>query len=455
MSGGSLSIALSGLNSAQTGLDTVSENISNANTAGYIKETTIFSNQQTPNSPIGDGVTSAVVQSTNNFSRQLTLSASASKSYANQLQSLLTSAQASFNEPSSSGISEQLNTMYNDFSALSSTPTQSASYDQVVAAAKNVATTINQAAQNLTSVYNQASSNAATLTQTINSQLQQVAALNTQLASTSETPGASNTLIDQQNQIVDQLASELGVTPISGNSGQTTLLVGGVALVQGGHVSQIAFTPSNNPISSSTPTQASVTLTASGTHVPVTGGELGATLTMMNSKLPTFGGYLNSLSTTLANQVNTQLANGASATTTSGDPLFLPSSGGTINAATISVNPAISSNPQLIAASSKPYSPGNGSNAQTIASQQTATNGAIAGWASSVSSVGLAVQSASSLTTSATNIYNQAYSASQAVSGVSINTQMVNLVNYQQMYQASAKVISTVAATLQSLIQNV
>jgi len=36
-----------------------------------------------------------------------------------------------------------------------------------------------------------------------------------------------------------------------------------------------------------------------------------------------------------------------------------------------------------------------------------------------------------------------------------VNSQLVNLVNYQQMYQASAKVISTVAATLQSLIQDV
>jgi flagellar hook-associated protein 1 FlgK len=452
---GSLSIALSGLDAAQTGLDTVSENISNANTPGYLKETASLVNQQIPGDAIGNGVSVAgVLQSTNSFNRQLELSANGSQSYANQLQSLLTSAQASFNEPSSSGIAEQLNTMYNDFSALADSPTQPASYAQVVASAQNVTTAINQAAQNLTDVYNQASSAAGTLVTTINSQLSEVASINTQLASTSLTPGASNTLVDQQNAVIDQLASELGVTSIPGNAGQTTLLIGGVALVQGGQASSIEFTPSTNPISTSSRTFAQITLTSSGTQVPVTSGTLGATLTVLNSKLPTYGGYLNSLATNLANTVNTRLASGYNAKGVNGPPLFVPSSGP--NAATITVNQAVVNDPSgEIAASSYPDAPGDGSNAQAIANQQTSTTGVIANWATSVANVGLDVQNASALATNATNTYNQAYSAEQSVSGVSVNSQLVNMVNYQQMYQASAKVISTVAATLQSLIQDV
>ncbi|MHB1734776.1 MAG: flagellar basal body rod C-terminal domain-containing protein, partial [Ferrimicrobium acidiphilum] len=80
---------------------------------------------------------------------------------------------------------------------------------------------------------------------------------------------------------------------------------------------------------------------------------------------------------------------------------------------------------------------------------------AIAGWASSVANVGLDVQSATANASNATNTYNQAYTAEKSVSGVAVNSQLVNLVNYQQVYQAAAKVISTVAATLQSLIQDV
>lgn len=489
MSGGSLSIALSGLNAAQTGLDTVSENISNANTPGYLKETASLSNQQTPGDAIGNGVTvTEVVQSSNSFNRQLELSANGAQSYANQIQSLLTSAQASFNEPSSNGIAEQMNTLYNNFSALADTPTQASNYTQVVASAQNVATSINQAAANLSAVYNQASSSASTMVETINSQLQQVATLNTQLASTSLTPGASNTLVDQQNQVIDKLASEIGVTSIPGTAGQTTLLIGGVSLVQGGQVSAIKLSTQSQTSPPSTSGLNSVVLESSPqTTVPVTGGTLGATLQVMNTNLPKYGVYLNTLATNLANQVNYQLAQGQASSSSSsagtGIPLFVnalantpgsssntPSTGTPppYNAATLGVNQAIVKTPTLIAASGSPYAAGDGSNAQAIANQQavptitalkgvygTAPQAATAGWASSVANVGLDVQSAAANASNATNTYNQAYTAEKSVSGVAVNSQLVNLVNYQQVYQAAAKVISTVAATLQSLIQDV
>ncbi|WP_276940798.1 flagellar hook-associated protein FlgK [Ferrimicrobium acidiphilum] len=451
MSGGSLSIALSGLNAAQTGLDTVSENISNANTPGYLKETASLANQQTPGDAIGNGVTvTGVVQSSNSFNRQLELSANGAQSYANQIQSLLTSAQASFNEPSSNGIAEQMNTLYNNFSALADNPTQASNNAQVVASAQNVATSINQAAANLSAVYNQASSSASTMVETINSQLQQVASINTQLASTSLTPGASNTLVDQQNQVIDKLASEIGVTSIPGTAGQTTLLIGGVSLVQGGQVSAIKLSTQSQTSPPSTSGLNSVVLESSPqTTVPVMGGTLGATLQVMNTNLPKYGSYLNTLATTLASQVNDQLQAGQTSQGSYGKPLFFFS--GNATAATLGVY----ANTLIAASGSKSYAAGDGSNAQAIANQQTATDGAMAGWASSVASVGLDVQSAAANASNATNTYNQAYTAEKSVSGVAVNSQLVNLVNYQQVYQAAAKVISTVAATLQSLIQDV
>jgi flagellar hook-associated protein 1 FlgK len=168
--------------------------------------------------------------------------------------------------------------------------------------------------------------------------------------------------------------------------------------------------------------------------------------------------------------VNATLEAGTSEKTRTNPPksaaLFTPSTSSAttpsisgMNASTITVNPAVAANPsgEIAASPSSGYNPGDGSNAQAIANQQTSTTstGVIANWATSVAQVGLDVQNASALATSATNTYNQAYSAEQSVSGVSVNSQLVNLVNYQQMYQASAKVISTVAATLQSLIQDV
>ena len=205
--------------------------------------------------------------------------------------------------------------------------------------------------------------------------------------------------------------------------------------------------------------------------------------TIERQKQPT----MRTLATNLANQVNYQLAQGQASSSSSsagtGIPLFVnalantpgsssntPSTGTPppYNAATLGVNQAIVKTPTLIAASGSPYAAGDGSNAQAIANQQavptitalkgvygTAPQAATAGWASSVANVGLDVQSATANASNATNTYNQAYTAEKSVSGVAVNSQLVNLVNYQQVYQAAAKVISTVAATLQSLIQDV
>jgi flagellar hook-associated protein 1 FlgK len=60
-------------------------------------------------------------------------------------------------------------------------------------------------------------------------------------------------------------------------------------------------------------------------------------------------------------------------------------------------------------------------------------------------------QAASDLTTQ-TNLYNQAEGAQQSVSGVNLNQEAANLVQYQQAYQASAQVISTAQQLFTSLI---
>jgi flagellar hook-associated protein 1 FlgK len=52
-------------------------------------------------------------------------------------------------------------------------------------------------------------------------------------------------------------------------------------------------------------------------------------------------------------------------------------------------------------------------------------------------------------------VANAAQQDLAAVSGVDTNSQMVMMINYQQAYQASAKVISTVDTMIQSLLQAV
>jgi len=461
MSGGSLYIALSGIDAAQTGLDAVSENVANADTPGYLAEQVALGNQQLPGSPIGDGVSVlGVTQSANQFTRQIELASNAASSYATQLSSILGEVQSSsFAEPSSSGIAEQMNTLFNDFGAVADQPTELAPRQQLLAAASGLASTFAQAASGLEQIYQSSTAGATNLVTSVNQQLGEVAALNGQIAATNVAAGGANTLIDARNQLVDKLAAEIGASVVPAQQGQINLVVGGVALVTGNQAASLAISvgAQSPPTAANT---ASVTLATSGTAVPVAAGTLGATLVALNTNIPRYATQLNQTAQSLASAINQQLASGTSVSATgtgsqAGIPLFVGTGGAALDAANIAVNPALDANPMLLAASGATYSPGDGSNAQAVASLETSPSGPGALWAGIVGQVGLDVANANALATTANATYQQAYQAEQSTSGVDVNTQMVNMVTYQQAYQAAAKVISTVAQTLQSLLQSV
>ncbi|MHB8189812.1 MAG: flagellar hook-associated protein FlgK [Ferrimicrobium sp.] len=461
MSGGALYIALSGIEASQTGLDVVSQNVSNANTPGYLSQTTNLSNQVVPGSPVGNGVTvSSIGQAASGFIRQIELAASGANAYAGQLSSVLTSAQNSFMEPSAAGVAEQLNTMWSTFSALSNTPNEPAAQAQVVVAANSVAIAINQSAQQLNDLYNQTSATLGSIVANVNTQLGQVAGFNQQIAGVSNANGGANSIVDQRNQVLDQLATELGVSVVPSTSGMVNVMVGGIPLVQGVQASTIkASTGTAPPMPSAN--AASVSVVGSGVLVPVSLGSLGAMLGALNSSLPTYGGYLDNVASTLASTVNTQLESGTaypSSGATPGVALFVNSTtGGTsgINSLNLSVSQAVTANPSLIAAATGSNGPGDGSNAAAVATLETSNVGPNALWSKAVGQVGLDVSSAANLATSASATYQQAYQAEQKVSGVNVNAQLVNMVTYQQGYQAAAKVISTVVSAVQSLLQAV
>ncbi|SCC91081.1 Flagellar hook-associated protein FlgK [Thiomonas sp. X19] len=106
-----------------------------------------------------------------------------------------------------------------------------------------------------------------------------------------------------------------------------------------------------------------------------------------------------------------------------------------------------------------PSGPGNGNNAQAMAALQTAKSlnggttsleGAYGQLVSQVASQGSQAQSSLS---AAAAVVQQASAAQQSVSGVNLDQEATNLIQYQQAYQAAAKAIQVGNSLFQSLIQ--
>jgi flagellar hook-associated protein 1 FlgK len=119
------------------------------------------------------------------------------------------------------------------------------------------------------------------------------------------------------------------------------------------------------------------------------------------------------------------------------------------------VNPALISNPALIAASAT-GAVGDAGNALRMADMQTTpTIGSAtidAAYTQLVTQVGADVQQSTNTLDTTTALVNALQNQRQSVSGVNLDEEMTNLITFQRGYQASARALSAMDDMLDQLI---
>jgi flagellar hook-associated protein 1 FlgK len=176
------------------------------------------------------------------------------------------------------------------------------------------------------------------------------------------------------------------------------------------------------------------------------GGTLGSLLGLYDSttgagKIADYSTTLDGVANNLVTTVNGAIS-GADASGPSATPFFDPT--GT-TAATIAVNPSLTSN-----GTTPPYT-------ETEANAVAALSGGTASQAYNafVTQVGSDVQSAQNAQQTSQSLLTAIGNQRQSVSGVSLDEEMTNLIQFQQAYQASARVMSTINDTFTSLLNMV
>jgi flagellar hook-associated protein 1 len=166
------------------------------------------------------------------------------------------------------------------------------------------------------------------------------------------------------------------------------------------------------------------------------GGQLGALLNLSNTTSGQIQGYRNTL-----DSVASQLISSVNALQPA-SPFFSGNS-----AATIAVT-ATASTVQTTTTTN----PGANDLALQIAALQ---GGAVdSTYGSFVAQAGADVQSVQSSQQTAQALLSSISNQRQSVSGVSLDEEMTNLITFQRAYQASARVMTTVDATLDTLINH-
>ncbi|MHB1972938.1 MAG: flagellar hook-associated protein FlgK [Acidimicrobiales bacterium] len=469
-----LSIAISGLNASMAQIDATTQNIANSQTPGYVTESaTLAALPGGGTVDVGGGVqVTSIAQANDLLLSANNLQAQGALSNLGALQQVLTgiesvfplgqNSSASSTQSANTSIAGQLSNFWSAWDAVAQDPSSLAPRTQIVDMAQGLATSLNEAATQLGQLATNTASQLGTNVGQVNNLLAQVASLNQSIVTAKSGGSGASALNDQLQNALGQLASLAGVSVGMQENGTAQVSIGGVTLVQGNTADTLAAVGSvgSGFVVSAYPTAADASSSTDGVKVAVSSGSIAGLLTGVNATIPQYQASLNTVASDLATTVNNQLAQGYSVVTagtsptyTSGaaDPLFVG-----IGAAGISVNTSVVANPQLVAAigsaSGSPIGPNDASNAQAMAELGTVSTGPDLAYQNLVQGIGADTQNANSQVASQTAVASQAQQALQAVSGVNQNTQLTDLMQYQANYQASAKVVSVIDQTIQSLL---
>jgi flagellar hook-associated protein 1 FlgK len=421
-----LQTALSGLEAAQAAITTTGENIANANTAGYTRQSVQTAatapltipalTQQGGGTQLGTGVSiTDISRIRNQFLDVQYRAQNTATSNANSSATELGQVQTAVNEPSSSGLQSVMSKFWSAWNSLGATQNP-ATLQGVIGAGQTLATTFNAVAQQMQTVQSQASQQYANLTGAngqVAQDAQQIATLNAQISQATQAGISPNTLMDQRDKALDDLSGLAQISVSTGSDGAVS----------------VNFGDASSPLVSGT------TVTWPQTLTSAAGGQLGSLLNISSSTGPV-GQYISSL-----DGVASQVISSVNSLQPS-SPFFTGTSASTI---------AVSATTGSVQTSSSSTS--GADLAQAIGN--LANGPADQAYSAFVAQVGSGVQAAQSTQATQQSVLTAVSNQRQSVSGVSLDEEMTNLIQYQQAYQASARVMNAINSTLNTLINSV
>jgi flagellar hook-associated protein 1 len=446
----SLATALSGLSAEQGALAATTNNVANANTPGYSREVPVLvSSDPIVVDPLtlGTGVTLQSIESIRDPILESSIQQeSQTQGQLNAQVAALQQTQTNF-VTSTSDIGTEITNFFNSINQLATSPSDLSVRQGVLTAADNLATSFNTTANSLSQQQTSLDQSVVETVGQINQLTGQIAQLNGQVSDLENAGENAGSFVDQRQQAIDQLSSLVDVSVIPSNNTLTLTTANGTPLVLG----QQSFNLQTQ-------------LNADGLHdvyaqgvditSSITSGQLGGTLQVRDQQIPALQTQLDTLAAGLANSVNGVQTAGYDLNGELGTNFFNPPpASGTGAAASLSV--AIT-DPSLIAASSDGTSGSNGNaeamyalNTQPVIAGQTPTDY----YSGVVFNVGNDVSNATAEQTASSQVLAQLNDQRASVSGVSLDEEAANMVQYQNAYAASAQVITAINNMMYDVIQ--
>ena len=460
-----LNTALSGLHTYQKVSEIAGKNIANVNTEGYSRNRADLTEATLPSGArvfsrstnAGDGVgVSQVARLRDELLERRNITELAHGANLDETAAGLSRVEGVINEPSDSGLAAQLNDFWNSWDDLANNPGNLGARAQVVAQGQTVAATLHGSAMSLTALRDETVSSLGSFVTEVNSNLDQIAKLNSVLrALGSNSGGALNDSADQRDLLVEKVAQMTGATSFKDDSGNINININGVSVVWGDlatHIDPPVAQLGPPPPPATTWAPISLTVNNGINAVNLTEGRLGGMLTTVNQTVPSFLSGLDAVANKLVADVNAVHSTGFGLNdpgpASPGRNFFDPAG---VTALSIGVDAAVVGTPADVAAAAAPGSL-DGSIAQMLATLHNAAGGASTLYQSVVSQLAVQSQSAQRMASTQANVVAQVDAERKSVSGVNIDDELISITSAQQAYAANARVVTIVDQMLDTLI---
>jgi flagellar hook-associated protein 1 FlgK len=453
---GLLNVANDGLSAQSFGLNVTGQNVSNANTPQYMRRVAMLQTREQPGVQV-----LGLRQISDGYADNSVYSATSLKSSASELDNDLASLENVFNDSSGTGLATSLNKLFDVFQELSASPSDTTVRGSVIDAADQFARRSNEIAESIASQRTNLIGKAEKQADEANEQSSQIAKLNQQIAQALMSGRDASGLIDQRNKIILGLSEIINVQVIPGDNGAVTIQAGGTTLVEGTTTRSLSVgvdTDGNMVIQAQ---RTGSSDTPSDITSMVSGGSLAAVRQARDEDLAAVATKFDSFVYDVATAINTQHAAGVSQDGQSGYLLFALPDTSENAARLIALSTDVDGKPENIAAgSSTDGSAGDSANAVLLSGLASSsivggTTSPADAYAEIVGDVGTRRAGSKSDLELRQSILDQATTARESVSGVSLDEEMVNLQKYQQGYQANAKMLTVVNGLLQDLLDAV
>lgn len=447
-----LSVARSAIAAQQTAVQVASNNIANAGTEGYSRQRVIMRpNQpiQTALGPAATGVRVAAYERMRDPLLDISYRRDEGKSSASGMRrDLLRQVEGVFGEPSESGLGATMDAFWSAWDDLANDPLSDAARGMVRQRALQLTSAFDNAADELQNVETGALGHLQDSVTQLNDLGSQVAKLNVEIVAAEAGGASANDLRDARDRLIDQMAGLAHVRVTEQANGSASVVVENTLFVDAGDSKSFAVGTAASGY------QIEIASTGSPVSTFAEGSALHEAVRVINQDIPDALAELDALASALVTQVNTVHRTGFRPDGV-GDRDFFDAAATTASSIRLAADIELSAT--NIASSGAANQSTNNAVALAMAdlrNMPNAAGGTTFGGAyrNMISGIAQKTRTAEDNATVFETLVAQTDTRRASISGVSVDEELISLMQHQQAYVAATRVVSAVDEMLRDLM---